>query len=543
VPPSDQLFQWQPVQGAKHYKFERRPGTSGSATESVDTPTTKWAPTAAIAGGNWQWRVTAYDTANNLIADSSWLHPFSVTDTPVASVDVSISGSGVVDSTLTLNPAQWNMPNDVLTITYQWYRGSTAVTGVTGTTYEVTSVDVGKAITVKATATRPGYKTGTSTSNAITGTQAGAPLASSPVVINGNGLYGSTLQLQPPTWDHSGVTTTYQWYRGTSAVSGQVGTTYTVGASDMGKDITVKATGKKDGYADGVSISNAVTGALNPAPAATTPVALTGNGVVGSVLTLTPPEWDTADVTVTYQWFKDASSFNNNSTTYTVASGDVGKTITVRATAKKTGHADGTSTSNGVLAALAPAVTPMTPPAISGVPAARETLTASPGTWPGSGSKDYDYQWFVDGQAVAKATGQKYVVRTIDAGKPVTVRVTMTTNGSQPSTATSAPVAVAKMASKTTAALQSKKITTKKRGVLTVHVEMLGYDVSLGQIKVKDGSKVLATVALSTAKDGTVTIRLKKLKKGKHKLSVSYLGSVSTEASAAKTVTLKVVRP
>src|SRR3954451_19468906 len=80
VPPSAQLFQWQPVQGATSYRFERRPGTSGSATETVDTPSTKWAPTAAIAGGSWQWRVTAYDTANNLIADSSWLHPFSVTD-------------------------------------------------------------------------------------------------------------------------------------------------------------------------------------------------------------------------------------------------------------------------------------------------------------------------------------------------------------------------------------------------------------------------------------------------------------------------------
>ena len=179
--------------GAKSYRFERRPGTSGSATETVDTPSTKWAPTSAIAGGSWQWRVTAYDAANNLIADSSWLHPFSVTDTPVASVPVSITGSGVVDSTLTLNPAQWNMPNNVLTITYQWFRGTSAVTGETGLTYDVTAADVGKAITVKATATRPGYKTGTSTSNAITGAQAGAPLASIPVVISGTGLYGSTL--------------------------------------------------------------------------------------------------------------------------------------------------------------------------------------------------------------------------------------------------------------------------------------------------------------------------------------------------------------
>ncbi len=91
--PSDHLFTWQQVPGATSYKFERRPGTSGAAAETVDTPSTKWAPVQAIVGGNWQWRVTAYDTAGNLIADSTWAHPFSVTDTPVATVPVSITGA------------------------------------------------------------------------------------------------------------------------------------------------------------------------------------------------------------------------------------------------------------------------------------------------------------------------------------------------------------------------------------------------------------------------------------------------------------------
>ena len=95
----------------------------------MNTPTTKWAPIQALAGGSWQWRVTAYDTAGHLLADSSWNHPFTVVDTPVATTAVSISGAGTVDSTLTLNPASWNMPNNVLTITYQWYRGSSALSG------------------------------------------------------------------------------------------------------------------------------------------------------------------------------------------------------------------------------------------------------------------------------------------------------------------------------------------------------------------------------------------------------------------------------
>ena len=53
VPPSDQLFTWQDVQGATSYRFERRLAGSGSVTETVDTPTTKWArsrPSQAAAG-------------------------------------------------------------------------------------------------------------------------------------------------------------------------------------------------------------------------------------------------------------------------------------------------------------------------------------------------------------------------------------------------------------------------------------------------------------------------------------------------------------
>jgi hypothetical protein len=78
--------------------------------------------------------------------------------------------------------------------------------------------------------------------------------------------------------------------------------------------------------------------------------------------------------------------------------------------------------------------------------------------------------------------------------------------------------------------------------MLTVTVAMAGYDVPLGQIVVKDGAKVIAKVSLATGRNGVVPIRLKKLKLGKHKLTVSYLGSVATQASAAKRVTLKVIK-
>ena len=143
--------------------------------------------------------------------------------------------------------------------------------------------------------------------------------------------------------------------------------------------------------------------------------------------------------------------------------------------------------------------------------------------------------------AVAKETGSKYVVRTRDAGLPVSVRVTMSMTGFTPSVATSGALSVAKLSSTMTASAAKKKITQRQRAVLTVKVSLLDFGVSLGEVQVKDGSKVIANPGLQTGKNGVLTIRLKKLKLGKHRLTITYLGSVSTLASSAK-VTIKVVK-
>ena len=112
-----------------------------------------------------------------------------------------------------------------------------------------------------------------------------------------------------------------------AAVSGQIGTSYVVTAADVGKDITVKATGAKAGYVNGLSVSNAIAAALNPAPAATTPISLSGTGgVVGTTLTATAPVWDTAAVTTTYEWFRDATKITGQTgLTYPVGTATSGR--------------------------------------------------------------------------------------------------------------------------------------------------------------------------------------------------------------------------
>ena len=269
-----------------------------------------------------------------------------------------------------------------------------------------------------------------------------------------------------------------------------------------------------------------------------------GSGV-GRTLQSTPPTWNHANVATTYQWLRNGDPIGGaTGTTYVTTSVDQDKTITLQATGRLFGYVDGTSLSNAitVLAGASPTVSKA--PSIIGKPEARETLTADPGTWGGNGTStlDFTYQWFVGDQAVAKETGKTYVVRTRDAGLPVKVRVTASAVGYVPGEAFAAPVAVAKLASKTTATTATRKITQRDRAVLTIFVEMFGYDANLGEVKVMDGKKVLRTSQLKTNANGNIVVRLKKLKLGTHKLVVSYTGSTATNPSQAKPVVVKVVK-
>ena len=68
-----------------------------------------------------------------------------------------ISGSATVGSTLTAVPGTWG-PAPV-TLSYRWYRGTTAIAGATASTYQVTSTDKGKQLKVRVSGTKTNYKT------------------------------------------------------------------------------------------------------------------------------------------------------------------------------------------------------------------------------------------------------------------------------------------------------------------------------------------------------------------------------------------------
>jgi hypothetical protein len=80
-------------------------------------------------------------------------------------------------------------------------------------------------------------------------------------------------------------------------------------------------------------------------------------------------------------------------------------------------------------------------------------------------------------------------------------------------------------------------VTPKTKAKVQVTVQVKGVTVS-GKVKVTSGKKTLVKSA-KLSRSGKVTVNLPKLKKGTHKVKVTFLGN-SKIASGSKTVTITV---
>jgi hypothetical protein len=212
-----------------------------------------------------------------------------------------VTGTVKAGEALTVSAGTWDPEPDA--ITYQWYADGVAISGATGSSYNLKSSDAGKSIAVTVTAEKEGYATQTRTiqvsgivaksadaiaaeanakaikdledkiaelekanadanakaikelqdkvakleKNQSTATAAKAFTAAAVPKITGKAKVGKTLKVKVGKWSPV-PKFTYQWYAGGKAIKGATKATLKLKKAQKGKKITVKVTGKKAGY-------------------------------------------------------------------------------------------------------------------------------------------------------------------------------------------------------------------------------------------------------------------------------------------------------
>ncbi len=180
-------------------------------------------------------------------------------------------------------------------------------------------------------------------------------------------------------------------------------------------------------------------------------------------------------------------------------------------------------------------------PTVSGTAKVGKTLRTTKGAWPVP-DVVVAYQWLRGGKAIKGATGVTYKLEAADAGQRVTVRVTATrADYPAASSATSKAVKVAKIAPKVSTKLVKKSVKVGAKAKLKVTVTVKGVAKPTGKLRIYDGKKRIKTVSLKAKGKGKVVVVLPRLKAGKHKVKVTYLGTtqIAKKSSAAKTLTVK----
>ncbi|QTG81725.1 hypothetical protein [Arthrobacter crystallopoietes] len=364
------------------------------------------------------------------------------TDAPVPV----LSGTSAPGTVLTVDPGTWS-PEPVLT--YAWYRNGAYIGS--GTSLTVSPSYGGGNLTVRVTAKKSGYATTTRESAPVS-----VPLsewAPPTPTITGVPQGGSLLQVE--TGYVPGGIYEFQWFGDGSPITPRSSNYrhYTPQTADAGKRLSVQVTYTIPGF-------HPVT--RNSAP--THPIVLrtfepgsptiSGTAKVGETLTMDPGIWKPALVQNHYkvEWVRDGAVvdmqwmdswyFHTAAGKYTLTAADLGKTISVKVTARGTGYETASATS-----------APTTPIAVGTIKAPSFSIEVAssrigtswyartPSTWTSGTTRKY--QWYRDGKAVTGATKWTYNPTINDLGTHTyTVRVTASKPGYATVTTTTAPSSV-----------------------------------------------------------------------------------------------------
>jgi uncharacterized protein YjbI with pentapeptide repeats len=252
-----------------------------------------------------------------------------------------VSGSAAVSSTLTVNPGVWD-PG--VTLSYQWLRDGSPISGATSQTYQLIPADLGRLVSVQVTGFAEGYSSISKISSAST-VQAHAMTFTPVPAVTGQVKVGSSLTVMPGVWD-SGVSLMYQWLRDGSPISGATNATYQVQVADSSHLLSVQVSGIATGYATVSQSSTPQT--VQPGQLSSIKVLVTGKFSVGQTVSAKSSGL-TMLATISYQWLMDGKKITGAKTSkFKITKAQLKHKISVNITESLSGYLDAVVTSTGV---------------------------------------------------------------------------------------------------------------------------------------------------------------------------------------------------
>jgi hypothetical protein len=277
------------------------------------------------------------------------------------------------------------------------------------------------------------------------------PINTGAPTISGTPQQGQTLSASTGSWANTPTSYAYQWQDCGALLCTNIpnatASSYSLQASDVGSTIDVIVTASNAAGSTPAASSRTSTVASQPAPANTALPTISGTPEQGKTLTASTGSWSNDPTSYAYQWqdCATASSCSNisgaTSSTYTLQSTDVSKTIDVVVTATNAGGSTPATSAQTqtVTAPPPPAPVNTAAPTISGTAQQGDTLTASNGSW-SNNPTSYAYQWQDCTTAsscsnISGATSSTYTLQSTDVSKTIDVVVTATNaGGSTPAT-------------------------------------------------------------------------------------------------------------
>ena len=365
----------------------------------------------------------------------------NVNNTPTGNVTISDT-TPAENQTITASNTLADVDGISGSISYQWKRGNSNISGATSTTYVLVQADVGSTIKVTASYVDGGGQAESRTSSATTAVANVNNNPTGSVTISGTAAENRTLTANNTLADVDGLGPfSYRWKRNGGNIGGAVLSTYLLKQADVGKTMTVTIS-----YTDGGGKLESKTSA------ATAAVTNVNNAPTGSVTIndTTPTENQTliasntlADVdglgTINYRWNRGGSPIANaTASTYLLVQADVGQTISVTAS-----YIDGqglaeSKTSGATALVINVNNNPTGSVTISGSPAENQTLTANNTLADIDGLGPLSYQWKRDGSSISGAIVSTYLLQQTDVNKTITVTISYTDGGSKLESRTSA---------------------------------------------------------------------------------------------------------